>query len=151
MAFEFSEGNLTLTIGKSFLVPTEMTNTGKTPAKNVHGNIAVGVFKKGEPLDFTYSAGHAHYGVNAGTIFPGGGIKQSFEAVEHGPQHAEAIIFTPELKDALWKAQSFIIVHGRLEYTDAFGADHWTTYCRYVLHPDMISPDCMKYNDTDTN
>jgi hypothetical protein len=151
MAFKFMEGNLTLTLDKSFLVPTELVNVGKTPAKNVHGNIVVGVFKKGEPLDFTYTQGHANYGVQAGTIFPTGKIDESFEAIRHGPKNAEPIIFTALLKDELFNAKSFIVVHGKITYNDVFGKEHWTTYCRYVFHPDLISEECTRYNDTDNN
>jgi len=151
MAFKFAEGSLTLTIGKPFLVPTELTNVGKTPAKNVRGNIVVGVFKKGESLDFTYTSGHANYGIRAGTMFPTGKIIESFEAIKHGKEHAEPIIFTPPLKDELFSAQSFLIVHGRIAYNDIFGTEHWTTYCRYVLHPELISEECTRYNDTDDN
>ena len=151
MAFKFMEGNLTLTIGKSFLVPTELVNTGKTPAKNVHGNIVVGVFKKGETLDFTYTLGHANYGIRAGTIFPTGKIMESFEGIKHGRKQAEPIIFTAPLKDELFNAHSFIIVHGKIIYDDIFGIEHWTTYCRYVLHPELISEQCTRYNDTDDN
>jgi hypothetical protein len=112
MGFSFAEGNLTLTLNKSFLVPTELVNTGKTPAQNVHGDIVVGVFRKGEPLDFTYGTGHAHYGVAAGTIFPGGKIVESFEAIRHGQRKAEPIIFTAPVKDEIFSGGSFIVVHG---------------------------------------
>ncbi len=151
MAFKFMEGSLTLTIDKSFLVPTELVNTGKTPAKNVHGNIVVGVFKKGEDLDFTYTPSHANYGVRAGTIFPNGKIVESFEGIKHGQEHAEPIIFTVPMKDEVFSAQSFIVVHGKIVYNDIFGIEHWTTYCRYVLHPELISEQCTRYNDTDDN
>lgn len=151
MAFKFVEGNMTFTIGKPFLVPTEITNTGKTPAKNVHGNIVVGILKKGEHLDFIYTPGHANYAVTAGTIFPNGKIVESFEAIKHGQERAEAIIFTAPLKDEIFSGQSFIVVHGRIAYNDIFGIEHWTTYCRYVLHPELISEECIRYNDTDDN
>jgi len=142
MAFKFVEGNITFTFDKSFLVPTELINVGKTPAKNVHGNIVVGVFKKGEDLDFSYTSGHASYRVMAGTIFPNGQIVESFEAIKHGQEHAESIIFTTQLKDELFSGQSFLIVHGKIVYNDVFGTEHWTTYCRYVLHPELISEQC---------
>ncbi len=151
MGFKFMEGSITFTLQKSFLVPTQLINTGKTPAKNVHGNIVVGVFKKGEPLDFTYTPGHAHYFVQAGTIFPNGSITESFEAIKHGQDKAEAIIFTRPLKDELFSGQSILVVHGKIEYSDIFGVKHWTTYCRYVLHPELISEECTRYNDTDDN
>ena len=142
---------MTLTLGKSFLVPTELVNTGKTPARNIRGSIVVGVFQKNEPLDFTYAPGHAHYGIEAGTIFPNGKISESFEAIKHGQGHAEPIIFTAPLKEELWNAKSFVVVHGRITYNDIFGIEHWTTYCRYILHPELISKECTRYNDTDDN
>jgi len=150
--FKFSEGSITFTLNKPFLVPTEIVNTGKTPARKVHGNIVVGVFPKGVPLDFSYTRGRtAHYAIRAGTIFPNGGIKESFEAVRHGKREAKAIIFNASLKKNLWSAQSFLVVYGKIEYLDIFGNLHWTSYCRYVLHPEMISPQCMAYNDTDSD
>jgi hypothetical protein len=152
MAFGFKDqGNITFTFNKSFLIPTELRNTGKTPAKNIHGNIVVSIFKKGESLDFTYTAGHAHYGIKAGTIFPSGNIVESFEAIKHGQEHAEPIIFTAPIKDDLFKARSFLIAYGRIDYTDIFGGEHWMTFCRYVLHPELISEDCTRYNDTDND
>ena len=151
MGFKFMEGSIALTLNKSFLVTTELVNTGKTPAKNVRGDIVVGVFKKGEPLDFAYTAGHAHYSVTAGTIFPAGKIVESFEAIQHGRANAEPIIFIAPLKDELFSGGSFIVVHGKIVYDDIFGREHWTTYCRYVLHPELISDECTRYNSTDDN
>jgi hypothetical protein len=151
IGFTFVEGSITFTLQKSFLVPTKLINTGKTPARNVHGNIVVGIFKKGEPLDFTYTKGHAHYFVESGTIFRDGSITESFEAIKHGQDKAEAIIFTGPIKDELFSGRSFLIVHGRVDYWDIFGTEHWTTYCRYVLHPEQISQQCTRYNDTDNN
>lgn len=153
IGFKFVEGTMTFTIGKSFLVPTELVNSGKTPAKNTHGNIVVGVFRKGEPLNFDYSPGHGNtnYAVQAGTIFPNGGITESFEALEHGIGQKQPLILTPAIKDQLFSGESYLIVHGKIEYWDVFGKYHWTTYCRYVLHPEIISPECMHYNDTDKN
>ena len=151
VGFKFSEGKLTLTLGKSFFVPTQFVNTGKTPAKNVHGSIRVGVVKRGEPLDFSYAPGRAHYEIFAGTIFPTGAISESFEAIQHGPLKGESIILTKPMLDDIFAGNSIIVVHGKIIYSDIFGTEHWTTYCRYVLHPEIISHECMNYNNTDDN
>ncbi len=151
MAFKFMEGNLTFTIGKSFLVPTQIVNTGKTPARDVRGKIVVGVLKNGERLGLDYSPGHAHYQVFAGTIFPTGHIEQSFEGIQHGIPNAESIILNKPMWEEILSGKSLVVVHGRIEYKDIFGTDHWTTYCRYVLHPELISEECTRYNDTDDN
>ena len=149
IAFAFVGGNIQLTVGKSFFVTTQVLNTGKTPAKNVEGNIAVRVVKKGEHLEFVYTPGHANYRVVGGTIFPNGSITQSFEGIQHGPEKAEAIVITKTLLQEIVSSESFIVVYGKLTYTDIFGAPHWTTYCRYVTNPSLISEECTRYNNTD--
>ena len=90
MGFSFMGGNLGLTIGQSFLVPTELLNSGKTPARQIMGDIVVRVIAKGETLDFDYTPGHGNtaYQINAGTIFPKGTIKEFFEGLVHGRKEA---------------------------------------------------------------
>lgn len=152
IGFSFSEGNITFTQGKSFSVPTELINTGKTPARRIAGHVIVRVVTKGEPLDFDYTPGRVNtaYLINAGTIFPGGaGIKESFEALAHGRK--EALILTKPIMDDILAARSFVVVYGDITYVDIFGIDHWTYYCRYVTAPSLISEQCIKYNDTDNN
>jgi len=149
VSFSFGPGSVTFTIGKPFLVPTLLINTGKTPAKNVEGNIVVGVFERGKPLDFSYAAGHANYRVAAGTIFPNGSITESFEGIEHGTDHANAIIITKSLAEEILTNRSLVIVHGRITYYDIFGDQHRTTYCRVVSNPSLIPEDCTHYNNTD--
>jgi hypothetical protein len=154
MAFEFVGGNVTFTIDKPFLIPTKTLNSGKTPAKNVRGNVVVGVFKKGEPLDFDYTPGHrnANYRIEAGTIFPNGFIDESFQGMRTGKNGmAEAILLHKPLWEEIRTGQSFIIVHGKITYQDVFGTEHWTTYCRYVTNPSFISDECTRFNDTDDN
>jgi len=151
MAFKFMEGNITFNIGKSFFVPTQVMNNGKTPARDVQGKIVVGVFKNGEQLGLDYSPGHAHYQVFAGTIFPTGHIEQSFEGIRHGIPNAEPIILNKPMWEEILSGKSVVVVHGRIEYKDIFGTEHWMTYCRYVLHPELISEECTRYNDADDN
>jgi hypothetical protein len=153
MAFEFTGENLTVTLDKPFLVPTKLVNTGKTPAKDVEGEIVVGVFKKGEPLIFDYTPGNRnwHYEIKAGTIFPTGSITESFEGRRHGIDKSEAELITRPILDDIHFTRSFIIVHGIITYWDIFGTQHWTTYCRYVTGPNFISDQCTRYNDTDAN
>lgn len=149
MGFSFMGGNLGLTIGQSFLVPTELLNSGKTPARQIMGDIVVRVIAKGETLDFDYTPGHGNtaYQINAGTIFPNGTIKESFEGLVHGRK--EALILTKPILDDIIGLRAFIVVYGDITYIDIFGASHWTHYCRYVTAPALISEQCTKYNDTD--
>jgi hypothetical protein len=144
-------GSITFTVGRPFLVPTEITNTGKTPAKNVEGNVAVDIVNKGVPIDFSYGTGHANYRVHGGTLFPNGKIDESFEGIQHGPTKAEPIIITKPLAQKIMTGQAFVIIHGKITYRDEFGTEHWTTFCRNVSDPSAISEDCTRDNDTDDN
>ena len=146
MGFSFAEGNLTLTLNKSFLVPTELVNTGKTPAQNVHGDIVVGVFGRVNRLTSPMAQDTRTTAWRRERFFPGGKIVESFEAIRHGQRKAEPIIFTAPVKDEIFSGGSFIVVRGRIEYNDIFGTEHWTTYCRYILHPELISDECTRYN-----
>lgn len=147
-------GTVTFNLNQSFLIPTRTSNTGKTPAKNVHGNVVVGVFKKGEPLNFDYNAGHgnANWGIESGTIFPNGSVDESFQGLHTGANgKAEAILLKKPLYEAIRTGQSFIIVHGEITYNDIFGTVHWTTFCRYATNPSLISKQCIEHNETDNN
>lgn len=150
MGFSFMGGNLGLTIGQSFLVPTELLNSGKTPARQIMGDIVVRVIAKGETLDFDYTPGHGNtaYQINAGTIFPKGTIKESFEGLVHGRKEASFDTYKTHIRRIIG-LRAFIAVYGDITYIDIFGASHWTHYCRYVTAPALISEQCTKYNDTD--
>jgi hypothetical protein len=151
IGFSFVPGNLTFTIHKPFLVPTLLINSGRTPAKDVSGRIVVGIIGRGQPIDFSYAPGHAHYEISAGTIFPNGQFQESFEGIEHGADHAQAILIEKPLLNAILSSEKLVVVHGRITYSDVFGQQHWTTYCRIVSNPSLIPPDCMSYNRTDDN
>lgn len=151
LGLSFTGANIRLTVGQSFFVLVQVINTGKTPAKNVTGMIAIDVIKRGEKIDFSYAPGHANYRIEAGAIFPQGSITESFEAIHHGSDRAEATVITAPLLAAIMKNQTVAVIHGRIDYSDIFGTKHWTTYCRYVFNPSLISPECTRYNDTDQN
>jgi hypothetical protein len=139
IGFTLAGDHITFTLGKPFLVPTEILNTGKTPARDVEGNVAVRIVEKDASIDFSYAPGHANYRIHGGTLFPGGKIIESFEGIQHGAENAEPIIITKPLGQKIMNAQSFVIIHGRITYQDEFGTEHWTTFCRNVTDPSAIS------------
>jgi hypothetical protein len=151
IGFTLASDHFTFTLGKPFLVPAEILNTGKTPAKNVEGNIAVQIAEKGKPIDFSYAPGHANYRIQGGTLFPSGKIIESFEGIQHGRENAEPIVITKALGQEIISGQLYVIIHGKITYQDEFGTEHWTTFCRNVTDPSAISEDCTRYNDTDDN
>jgi hypothetical protein len=142
-----------VTVGKSFFVPISLINSGKTPAKDVTGNIAIDLVGNGVPIKFTYAPGRASYKIFVGTIFPTGmgSVDRSFESIHHGSDKAEPTIITKPIFDSILANHVLAVIHGRIEYSDPFGTEHWTTFCRNVFNPSVIPIDCMRYNDTDQN
>jgi len=136
----------------ALLVPTQIVNTGKTPAHKVTGPLVITVIKKGDKLPLgDYSPGHTHYMINGGTMFPGGADNGAMPAIKHGSKKAITIIPTDALMQEIKIGTSFAVVYGRVTYCDIFRVNHWTTFCRYASRPGFIDYDCMNYNDADNN
>ena len=138
-------------INEPFSVPIEIANTGKTPAKEVKGYIAVHTMMKGDPVDFDYSPGHAVYKVDAGTVFPNQHLPNSYKGVRHGAEHAEDIIVTIALRKQISSGDVIIVALGRITYRDVMGVEHWTTFCHNAWNATPVSDECTRYNDTDDN
>ena len=149
MGFSLGPEAIQLGIGQTFSVPTILINSGKTPARDVRGKIVVGVFDRGQPIDFSYGSGQAHYDIAAGTVFPSGYFSESFMAIRHGESKPEPILITQPMRTAIESNEKFVAVHGTITYTDIFNVNHWTRYCRVITNPSLIPMDCVQYNSTD--
>ena len=135
--------------GSSIPASIQIANTGKTPAKDVEGDIVATVLKKGEEPTFDFSTGHPHNRIRAGAIFPNGPINVTIPVVRYGPQTAEAIVPTPKLRQEIANGESFIIFYGRITYIDIFGTSHWTSFCTGSGSAMGDLKKCVSYNDVD--
>jgi hypothetical protein len=139
--------------GASIPAPIQLTNTGKTPAKDVEGDIIATVLKKGEEPLFDYGVGHPHSRLHAGAIFPNMPISTTITLARYGAQMPEPIVPTPEFRRDIANGQSFIIFYGKITYTDIFGDQYWTTFCTgggsAIQSNDPKK--CVSYNDVDNN
>lgn len=129
----------------------QIANTGKTPAKQVQGDIVATVLKKGEEASFDFSKGHAHDRMYTGAVFPNGLFNITFPVVRYGPQTSETIIPTPELRQEIANRESFIVFYGRITYLDTFGTSHWTSFCTGTGSAMGDLKKCVSYNDVDNN
>ena len=141
--------------GVSIPVVTQITNSGKTPAKDVQGDVIATVVKKGEkPALGDFSVGHAHDHLYAGgVVFPGYPVPTNIiNVVHYGPGSREIIVPDESLRQDIANGNRFIIVFGRITYDDVFGIHHWTQFCTGT-GPGMseILKDCIRYNDVDSN
>ena len=133
--------------GSSIPAPIQIANTGKTPAKDVEGDIVATVLKKGEEPSFDFSTGHPHNKLYAGAIFPNAPINTTISVVRYGSQTPEAVVPTPELRQQIANGESFIIFYGKITYVDVFDVSHWTAFCTGSGSAMGDLRKCLSYND----
>jgi hypothetical protein len=138
--------------GASIPAVTQITNTGKTPARRVEGDVVATVLNKGEePALGDFSIGHPHNRVYVGAIFPGAPIPITITVVHYGPKMAETIVPDDTLRQDIANGKRFILFYGRITYYDVFGAQHWTQFCTGSGTAILENlRQCISYNDVDT-
>jgi hypothetical protein len=139
--------------GTSVPVVTQMTNTGKTPARDVEWDVVATVLNKGdEPALGDFSVGHPHNHLYAGAVFPNAPVPIALPLVHYGPQAADIIVPDDTLRQDIAIGNRFIIFYGRVTYYDIFGVMHWTQFCSSSGPgvQDTLKK-CIGYNDVDNN
>jgi hypothetical protein len=135
--------------GSSIAASIQIANTGKTPAKDVEGDIVATVLEKGEEPSFDFSTGHPHNKLYAGAIFPNAPINTTITVVRYASQAPETVVPTPELRQQIANGESFIILYGKITYVDVFGASHSTAFCTASGSAMGDLRKCLSYNDVD--
>jgi hypothetical protein len=137
--------------GTSIPVVTQITNSGKTPARDVEWDVVATIFNKGEdPALGDFSVGHPHNHVVAGVVFPNAPVPLALTVVHYGPDSAEPIVPDDTLRQDIANGNRFIIFYGRVTYYDVFGKLHWTQFCTGSGTAIQSSlKKCISYNDVD--
>jgi hypothetical protein len=130
---------------------TQMTNTGKTPARIIEGDVIATVLNKGEDFSFDFSPGHPHTRLYpVGVIFPGAPIPINLTIVKHGPKGPETFVPDDAFRQDFTNGKRFIIFYGRITYSDIFGTQHWTQFCSGSGEAILDNlKKCISYNDVD--
>jgi hypothetical protein len=131
----------------------QVSNFGKTPAREVRGDIIATELMKGEGPAFDFSVGHPHNSFYAGAIFLGSPVPVSINVQRYGA-HTATPISSSELKQDLESQKAYIIFYGEITYKDIFGKQHWTRFCTgsgkaIEGSPDDVLKKCITYNDVD--
>ncbi len=131
----------------------QVTNFGKTPARQVEGDIIATALMKGEEPTFDFTVGHPHNRFYAGAVFPNSPFPVTISVVRYGADKP-AVISPEDLRKGLESGQYFIIFYGRITYTDIFGIKRWTNFCTgsgtaMQGEPDTLKK-CIRYNDVDS-
>jgi hypothetical protein len=131
-----------------------MTNTGKTPARQIEGDVIATVLNKGDDLALDFSAGHPHNRLYpVGVLFNGAPIPINIKVINYGQKGPpEAVVPDDALRQDIANGKRFIVFYGRITYFDVFGTEHWTQFCSGS--GDAILDNlkkCLRYNDVDHN
>jgi hypothetical protein len=130
-----------------------LNNFGKTPARQVEGDIIATELKKGEQPEFDLTKeGHPHNKFYAGVIFPGSPFPLSINVQRYGDKLPVAVS-PSDLRNDLDTGQAYIIFYGRITYEDIFGKKRWTNFCTgtgKAIEGELDTlKKCIRYNDVD--
>jgi hypothetical protein len=136
----------TIQNGKPLMFVLKLTNTGKTPARNLVGSVVVDPAKREGKPSFKYTDTVERRGL----LMPNG---NSFTTAIVEPRGTHAIDMPPMsavIVDAVTNGNLILYIHGRSFYSDIFDQHHWITYCYAVMKgkgPIQFEA-CPNHNDT---
>jgi hypothetical protein len=119
---------------QDFVVEVESKNTGKTPALKVVFHNSLQAILTAEQINRNFGESDSH-----GTVMP-----DSKQIISIGENHPVSVDTFEQIHNGV----RTMYFHGRIEYRDIFGEDHWTNWCfRLVGENSFVAHG--QYNDTD--
>ncbi len=147
-----SYGTYKYAISQTFGATYEVTDTGKTPARNVQGKAVTRFMKSGDTPSFTYEHGT---NVDLGTMLPNvhqGGISWLMPFNVRKEKHIQPMKISDEMFRALHNGSGYIMIYGNIGYDSVFGAHHWIKFCATSGPTFFTQPrECIDYNNVDGN
>jgi hypothetical protein len=136
---------------RTFAVPIEIKNVGKTPAKNMFAEVVVDTF----PNEGTWIARYKNQATTAqiANIVMADSSSKFSAALKHITDHLSEK--TTLLSEGEWKqltgGDSYIVVYGRMTYMDSFGRWHWQHFCSWatLAAGGVSGQNCTAYNNMD--
>jgi hypothetical protein len=129
-----------------------IVDTGRTAARNAHGNL-VTVFLR---TDVPFRGFQSNHGtkIELGTMMQG--VPQDAVSWLVDPDAPinikKAITITKPMQDAFTSGRAYVMVYGTIEYDSVFGAHHWIKTCGTSNQVKFSVPkECVEYNDVDAN
>jgi hypothetical protein len=138
-------------VGEMLATDLTVTNTGKTPAEHITGNVILTVLFGNEAIDTEYSDGYLQFPVSSGTVLPN--VPQKFRitgVVKPKNGRSGNLIIDESFGQALNAGLARIVLYGRLDYLDVNGRQHWVTFCNHMGGYARV-PGCAEYNAIDHN
>ena len=132
----FNPNGNALQVGSSITAVAHLVNGGKTPAKDISGDIVITLVKNGEEPRFDYPLPHSRF--TTGALFPSRPMDPAvFSRVRTAADgvSVETDLLTQAEFDDFNQEKSFIVVYGMVSYKDFFGISHWTKICGFFPKP----------------
>jgi hypothetical protein len=144
--------------GKLLRVPVEITNTGKSAARDVKVDVIARIVKNGEQPNCEY--GKQVPGIHRSTkVFvptpnsPHLMYAQILSATDTEKAVAQPKVISADEIQQLTDGREFFVVYGRVSYKDIFNHQHWVHFCSWgtlSAKPVMLtSGNCAGYNEVD--
>ncbi|UVT17562.1 MAG: hypothetical protein H8K04_08520 [Nitrospira sp.] len=116
----------------------QVANTGRTPARKMHGHVVSRVLSKSEPFSPVYPKPDDKPGL--GVVQPGGLVSWHIR-VSAG--------LTQDEIDEFANGDKIMYVFGKFNYEDIFKQPHRTTFCVYFSPHFEAAKTCHTYNEAD--
>lgn len=124
-----------------------LSNTGKTPATNIVGNVYVEIVQNGSAPNFEAHFMHTlHY---SGLVLPNS--PQGVFSYRRKAHSEEGDPLKQDETSALADGSAWVAVYGEFSYDDVFKGSHWTKFCFWkTFKPGGYqTASCASYNSTD--
>lgn len=112
----------------------QIQNTGKTPARKIHGQFMIEVVPGGAEPNLHYGVGRTVMNVDKGIIYPQDFLTQPVPVVRRfdDPEGRGAINpLQPSEFEAYEQNRVYIVLHGWVDYWDIFRTPHFAHFCIY--------------------
>ncbi|MCU1243714.1 MAG: hypothetical protein JWO71_4440 [Candidatus Acidoferrum typicum] len=136
-------------------VPVTISNTGKSPAKNISGKFVMEKVPNGQSPSLRYDVQGRR--VTVGSMWQGTSLPRVeasiFRINPTSKQYEVRPLSTAENEEIL-KGKAYLATYARVEYDDVFGIHHWTTACAFSTEdtPGVYKAEaCTSYNGVDDN
>jgi hypothetical protein len=132
-----SVGPIYLHDGEVIFQDFTYTNTGRTPAKNIHAVFRMQAISDVDQPTFDYSPSRRPSTSDAHAVFPNSGNNLGVPLFGEVPNTntLEPVKYSDDLKQKFTDHSILFVLHGKVTYTDVFGIDHWFTYCGATISP----------------
>lgn len=135
-------------VGGPLMFPIKLTNTGKTPARNITADVMIDVVPKGQepklirtisihykrtspiPKRFQNKANlRPDDNFIVGRIFAGNHTIRNVTRFEIKNSAASPQVLSVDEANSIARKESYVLLDGQIHYSDIFGSNHWTRFC----------------------